>query len=137
MKLAATIALSVMLAFSSAQAQEVDRIDAATAAAERWLELLDNGKTAETWTAGAAALRAAVPQEQWVAALRSVRQPLGAVKWRKLEAATHTRSLPGAPDGDYVVLQYQTGFAARTATETVTPMREADGSWKVAGYFIK
>jgi hypothetical protein len=46
--------------------------------------------------------------------------------------------LPGAPAGDYVVIQYATQFANKDkAVETVVPMRTPDGSWKVSGYFIR
>ena len=47
-------------------------------------------------------------------------------------------SLPGAPDGEYVVLQFDTSFAnKKEAVETVTPMLDKDGKWKVSGYYIK
>jgi hypothetical protein len=37
-----------------------------------------------------------------------------------------------------VVIQYETQFKnKKAALETVTPMREKDGSWKVSGYFIR
>jgi hypothetical protein len=46
--------------------------------------------------------------------------------------------LPGAPDGEYVVFQFDTQFEhKRAAVETVTPMRDPDGSWRVSGYFIR
>ncbi len=52
--------------------------------------------------------------------------------------ATFTRTVPGAPDGEYVVIQFDTQFENKAAAvETVTPMREKDGSWRVSGYFIK
>jgi Protein of unknown function (DUF4019) len=48
-----------------------------------------------------------------------------------------TRSLPNAPAGEYVVIQYETQFEHKAnAIETVTPLREKNGSWKVSGYFI-
>ena len=113
-------------------------IAAATQAADSWLALLDEAKHADSWTQGAAMFRGAVTPAQWDAALRAVRSPLGAVKSRKLTASSYTRRLPGAPDGEYVVLQYQTDFANRAGvTETVTPMREPDGSWKVSGWYVK
>jgi hypothetical protein len=112
-------------------------VAAATAAATSWLALTDAGNYAESWTQGGAAFRGAVSQPQWNDALRSVRAPLGAVKSRKLAASQYTRKLPGAPDGEYVVLQHQTEFASRAAMETVIATREADGSWKVGGYFIQ
>jgi ribosomal protein S17E len=46
--------------------------------------------------------------------------------------------MPGAPDGEYVILQFETTYEKkRQAIETVAPMKEKDGKWRVAGYFIK
>jgi hypothetical protein len=48
-----------------------------------------------------------------------------------------TKSLPGAPDGDYDIVRFNTEFANKHgAVETVVLTREA-GGWKVDGYFIK
>jgi hypothetical protein len=56
---------------------------------------------------------------------------------RKLLSASFQSSLPGAPDGEYVVIQYQAVYQNKAAAiETVTPTRE-NGVWKVAGYYIK
>ena len=62
---------------------------------------------------------------------------MGALVSRQLLAAAYKTSLPGAPDGEYVVLQFQTRFKNKqNAIETVTPMMD-DGSWRVSGYYIK
>jgi hypothetical protein len=54
-----------------------------------------------------------------------------------VKVVTKAKSLPGAPDGDYEVVQFQTRFANKAAaTETVVLSREATG-WKVDGYFIR
>ena len=112
--------------------------NAAGGAASGFLALLDEGKFADSWTQGAVLLRGAVPQDQWSGVVGSMRKPLGEVKSRKLLSSTYTRTIPGAPDGEYMIVQYQTEFANKAgAIETVTPMREPDGSWKVAGYFLK
>ncbi len=69
--------------------------------------------------------------------MRGVREPLGKVITRTLKSAEHRTSLPGAPDGDYVVIRFETAFENKQAAiETVTPMLEKDGSWRVAGYYI-
>jgi len=48
-----------------------------------------------------------------------------------------TRQIPGAPDGDYALLEFRTSFAKKTnSRETVTLEREADDTWRVIGYFI-
>jgi Protein of unknown function (DUF4019) len=67
-----------------------------------------------------------------------VRDPLGKVLSRTLKSATYTTSLPGAPDGEYVVIQYDTSFEhKKSAVETITPMLDKDDHWRVSGYFIK
>jgi len=49
-----------------------------------------------------------------------------------------TTTLPGAPDGEYVVFQFNASFDQKAAAvETVTAIREKDGTWHVGGYFIK
>jgi hypothetical protein len=53
-------------------------------------------------------------------------------------SSTFARALPGAPDGEYVVVKYRTRFEHKEqAEETVVPMRDRDGVWKVSGYFVK
>ena len=48
------------------------------------------------------------------------------------------RTLPGAPDGEYVIQQYASAFEnKKEAMESVVLMKEKDGTWKVVGYFIK
>jgi hypothetical protein len=67
-----------------------------------------------------------------------VRDPLGKVLSRALKSATYTTTLPGAPDGQYVVIQYDTAFEhKKSAVETITSMLDKDGTWRVSGYFIK
>jgi hypothetical protein len=70
--------------------------------------------------------------------MRATRDPLGKVLSRKLKSATYAKTLPGAPDCDYVVIQYDSGFEHKqSAVETVTPMLDKDGKWRVSGYHIK
>jgi hypothetical protein len=55
-----------------------------------------------------------------------------------MESAELFTEMPGAPDGEYITFRYATRFAnKRTAVETVTPMRDIDGQWRVSGYFIR
>ena len=66
-----------------------------------------------------------------------------ATRWESLRTAcwlrhSTTTKLPGAPDGEYVVIQYKSAFANQpTAIETIVPMLDKDGKWHVSGYFIK
>jgi len=119
---------------SSADAPE----DAAQAAAESWLKLVDAEQYGESWEQAAALFKGAVTREQWVQAAAGVRGPLGKLTSRKISSRKYTEQLPGAPDGKYVVLQFDAVYENRaSAVETVTPMLDEDGVWRVSGYFIK
>jgi len=121
-----------------ARGSESKREKAALSVARAWLALTDSGDYAKAWKTGAAYMKGAVTEEQFTAALAAARGPLGALKERKLASSTYRTELPGAPDGEYVVLQFETSFENKAqAVETVTPMREKDGTWRVSGYYIK
>jgi len=97
--------------------------------------LVDSSKYTESWQEAAPIFKAAVTQEQWQRALGASRDPLGKLLSRKLKSARYTKTLPGAPDGEYAVIQYDSSFEhKRSAVETVTPMLDRDGKWKVSGY---
>jgi len=105
---------------------------------DAWLAMIDAGKYADSWQEAAPLLKTHVTQDQWTKMVGPVRDPLGKVLSRKLKSATYTKTLPGAPDGEYVVIQYDTSFEHKqSAVETITPMLDKDGKWRVSGYFIK
>jgi len=109
---------------------------AATAAAQTWLATVDDGQYAQSWDQASELFRKAITQDKWVSALESVRKPLGKLVSRAVISA-QTTNLPGAPDGQYVVMQFNASFAnKKSAVETVTFMQEKDGKWKAAGYYI-
>jgi hypothetical protein len=103
-----------------------------------WLSQTDAGNYAESWSDSAAPFRAAVDQPGFVKAMNAARAPLGALKSRSLRSAEYATRVPGAPDGQYVVLQFESAFDKKAqALETVTPTKDPDGQWRVSGYFIK
>lgn len=137
-KLIPIIGLAAILLVSFASAAENEAVTKAQDGAKAWLNLADAGKYAETWDEAAAVFKAAITRPDWEKAIKSVRSQLGPVKSRTTESATFTKTLPGVPDGEYVVIQCDTQFENKAAAvETVTAMHEKDGSWRVAGYFIK
>jgi hypothetical protein len=112
--------------------------EAAQSSAREWLGLVDSGKYAESWKEAAPYFKANVSEEQWEKTMRGMRAPLGAVANRKLVSATYATSVPGAPDGQYVIIRYESSFEhKKSAVETITPMLDKDGRWRVSGYFIK
>jgi len=120
------------------RSESQNAVTAAVPVAQAWLALLDEGKIEQSWDQAAKPLKAAITRDKWATSIKSLRQPLGKVTSRKLISATYATSLPGAADGQYVVIQFKTGFDNKPdAVETVTPMLEADGNWRVSGYYIK
>jgi hypothetical protein len=135
------IALSIPLA---ATAQNADKENKPTPkqqaikAAEDWLALVDAEKYAESWDESASIFRVAVTAEAWGRMLNATRGHFGKLVSRKVKSAEFHTRLPGAPDGEYVVVQFETSFEnKKESIETVTPMKDKDGKWRVSGYFIK
>jgi len=111
---------------------------AAVEPAQAWLRSIDAGNYAPSWTNAAALFQQAITPEKWMESMQAFRQPLGSLISRKVISAQEMASLPGAPDGRYIVMQFETSFTnKKSAVETVTFMLEKDGQWKAAGYYIK
>ena len=132
------VAIGLIVTAVTISAAEPLKEKAAVAEAEKWLSLIDGEKYAESWKGTSEYFRNAVKQEQWEQSMQSVRKPLGKIVSRRVKSKTYSTSLPGAPDGEYVVIQFETSFEKKkSAVETVTPMMDKDDRWRVSGYFIK
>ena len=138
MKLSRLVLGAVLLATAGCGAAgdpEAEKL--AIESAGEWLALVDTGDYGGSWQEAAAYFKSAVPREGWEQAIAGVRGPLGAVVSRKVKSKTYATSLPGAPDGEYVVIQYDTDFENKqSSVETITPMRDSDGVWRVSGYYV-
>lgn len=136
--IAVGIAIVIVLTAGFSIGADSGREKAAVAAAEKWLTMIDEGNYAESWKEAADYFKSVVSQEQWVQSLQAVRQPLGKIISRKVKDATYLTTMPGAPDGEYFVIRFDTSFQnKKSAVETVTPMLDKDGRWRVSGYYIK
>ena len=130
------VAVVAMLSSSRVIAQGDN--PAAQAAAESWVALIDQGQYGASWQAAAASFKGAVPQQKWVEAVEVARKPFGGVNTRTVKSSTAAKTLPGAPDGEYVVLQFNTAFVKKAAAlETITVVHDPDGQWRVVGYFVR
>ena len=132
------IVLVSVLSFSPAIQADQSAEEAAVAASQAWLALVDEGNYSGSWEEASEHSKTAVTMEQWQRSLMTFRKPMGKVMSRKLKSKQYTRTLPGAPDGEYVVIQYETSFEnKKSAVETITPMLDKDGKWRVSGYYIR
>ena len=132
--------LFLMSNFSIGQENETktDITQAAFSAANSWLKLVDEGKYGESWEEAALQLKNAVSKENWQQSLKGILPSYGKMIIREVKSSTYRTSLPGAADGEYVVIIYETQFENKEKSfETVTPVKDKDGVWRVSGYFIK
>ena len=133
LSLAAIVGLTGCGSASNPQAET-----AAVAAAEAWLALVDGQQYAESWDETAQYFKGAVSKEQWIQTMQSGRKPFGKNTARALKLKRYRTTLPGAPDGEYVMIQFTSSFEnKKAAIETITPMLDKDGQWRVTGYFMK
>ncbi len=134
--IALSLVLGLMCHRSLMAGPDEDRAGLDSASA--WLTLVDAGEYDKSWDQAASLFKETLTKDQWVKALETVRTPLGKLTSRAMASTTYTTSLPGVPDGQYVVIQYNTSFEhKKSAVETITPMLDKDGKWRVAGYLIK
>jgi hypothetical protein len=133
---ATLIVLALIAIFSANIAFAQTAGEEATGAGKNWLSLLDDQKYDESWKQAGSMFRNEVKQDQWVAALEKSRQPLGSPVSRAASRLDFTKSLRGAPDGEYAIIHFTTEFKNKTSiTERLTLVKE-DGKWQVAAYAI-
>lgn len=107
-------------------------------AAQKWLALIDAGRSGDAWDVAAPFLKSAVTRPKWIAGMRDARKPFGKFVSRNATRFARAHSIPGAPDGDYVIVEFETVFAnGKRATEHLTWMIEGGDQWRVAGYYIR
>jgi hypothetical protein len=100
--------------------------------------LVDQGEIDESWRQAASMFKAAVTAEHWRTAVKAAQAGIGKPVSRRLKSKQYVEQLPGAPDAEYVVIVFDTSYEKKkNGTETVTPMKDTDGQWRVAGYFVK
>lgn len=137
-KIACLAIAGLILSTGAVIASDSGKETAAISAAETWLATVDAGKYITSWENAAELFRNAVKPAQWEQSMQAFRKPLGKLISRKIKTKAYKTALPGAPDGEYVVIQFETSFEnKKKAIETITPMMDKDGKWRVSGYFIR
>lgn len=113
------------------------KVNAAVDAAKDWLKITDDGDYATSWEQTCGLFKSKFSKEQLVQSFDLVRAPLSKVISRKVISTQYTDVMPGVGPGEYVIIQFKTSFENKAdAIETVTPMLDKDGVWRVSGYYI-
>jgi hypothetical protein len=106
--------------------------------AAKWLTLVDSRNYQPSWASAAEIFKTSISAAQWEQTIAAVRDPIGELIRRELVEQQFATQMPALPDGQYLIIQYKSTFANKAqAIETVTVMKDPDGYWRVAGYFIK
>ncbi len=107
-------------------------------AAEKWLRLLDSGKIGAAWDTAAPHLQSVVTRKKWIEGITAARKPFGKLDSRTAEKFARAHQLPGAPDGDYSIVEFTSKFRnGKVAAEQVIWMLGEGDVWRVSGYFIR
>jgi hypothetical protein len=133
------LAVAAMILYPALRT-EVDpqTLAAGTRAAEDFLQLVDAGEYEQSWETASSLLTDKVFLEVWNRQLFAMRSRVGTLLRRQQEDAALSEMAEGAPDGQYLTLTYGSSFKNQdSAIETVILALEADGNWRVAGYFLK
>jgi hypothetical protein len=107
-------------------------------AGQKWLALIDAGKAGTAWDVASKQLQSVVKRDQFVTEMRDVRKPLGKLATRTAVKFARAHDLPGAPAGDYAIVEYDVNFAGgkRLSEQLVWSLEEND-TWRVAGYYYR
>lgn len=111
--------------------------DSAEAAAEDWLALVDSAAYDDSWQKAAPVFQSGIGQDQWAQTLQQVSAQVGSIENRMLQDSQYRTTLPNAPEGEYVVLQYVSSFERLPqAMEMVVMTKTGVGDWQAAGYQV-
>lgn len=131
------IFLSLLIGIQFSYA-ETNKETLALDAANKWIAIIDAGKYKDSFKEASSFFKSKITEAQWDTGVGQARKPLGKLISRKVKDKHLTTKLPGAPDGEYCVIIFESQFEnKKEATEMITPMIDKDGQWRVSGYFVK
>jgi len=102
-----------------------------------WLQLLDCSKFESSWDEAGKTFQARVSRPEWVEKIKAVRRPLGSNQMRNIRHGSEHETLPGAPDGIYSVLLFDSIFTNKRECIEKIVIENSDRKWRVVGYFIQ
>ncbi|SEB00986.1 TonB family protein [Alkalimonas amylolytica] len=107
------------------------------AIALNWLQLIDQGQYETSWQQAGSMVQQQLSASQWQNTLHNTRKSFGALQSRTVLSQQEHRSLPGVPDGRYLVLIMQSQFEHKAAAVETLTLSFEQGEWRAIGYFIR
>jgi RNA polymerase sigma-70 factor (ECF subfamily) len=131
-------AVPYMLSFKTAGAGFDAQKSDAIKASKKWLKLLEYGKYSESWRESAPLFKSRVSMDVWKKQIGVIYNQLGKIQSRKFLSAAYTESFPKTPKGKYFIIRFETSFEGKKGViETIVPVLNKEGKWRITGYFIK
>lgn len=131
-QVAAAVILWLLAGCGGESNPEAER--AAVAATEPILEQIDAGQYDAVRDAASPLLKQQVSPEEWLAEVRALRGPLGSHKSRTVGSTTYVTDPWGAPEGEYVIVSYDSHWQNGRIHENLSMQRQPNGAWALAGY---
>ena len=128
------LSLIFLLLFGCADSADLT-VDIRTAA-DNSLTLLDQDDYSGAWDASAKIFKDAVAREAWISQMEGVRKKFGKARTRTRTNAILQKDPTNHPPGEYIMINFDTGFEQDEATETLVLYKEEE-QWLLAGYFTK
>ena len=117
-------------------ADSVELTDDIRIAADESLTLLDQDDYLGAWESSASIFQEVVTPDAWTSQLEGVRKKFGKAKTRTRTNAVVQKDPSNHPPGEYIMINFDTGFENDDVTETLILFKEKN-RWKLAGYFTK
>lgn len=131
-------AILLLLCTSNSFASENNILNDVESSARSWLALTDQGRYPESWKKASTYLQEKKTESEWIKTVQAIKEPLGLKDTRYIATAGIKEGLSGFPEGEYVVVQFYTTFKKQAlALETITLVKETNGSWRVVDYAIE
>jgi hypothetical protein len=109
----------------------------AGAVSDAWLKLIDDGKYNDAWDQTGKWFQNSTSKDAFAKQTAAIRTAMGPLISRKTTKSDYTTKIPEGPNGDYVIMHYDTAFKATSdGMEEVTLEHEKDGTWKPLGYYL-
>jgi len=108
----------------------------ALASATSFLKLVDTRQYSKAYLSFSKLTQKAATPDAFVNNMKSVQDQIGDPTSRKVLAKNFVHEVPGAPRGDYWIIDYDTNFSKKgPSVERVTAVLEGK-SWKIGGYLL-
>lgn len=123
-------------AYGQSEENEAAAEEAAQAAAETWLELIDAEDYGKSWDAAGSLLQTRIAREEWVKKVMDLKDRVQQLSDRGLEVREYRDSISHAPrEGPFVLLKYHSSYDTGRYEELLLTYREQN-EWTVGGYQV-